>query len=123
MPLRFTIMPYETIYINGAIITNGSRNADFVLQNHCRMLREKEMIKSEEADTACKKIVLLLQEIHLKEHPIDEIVELSRQCIDIVSSLPGSGPYVKAIQQALDDKKTHVALKRGKDLVAYEAQL
>ncbi|WP_128566175.1 flagellar biosynthesis repressor FlbT [Methylobacterium crusticola] len=122
MPLRLNIKPFETIYINGAVISNGDRSTDLVLHNHCRMLRESEMISEAEANTPCKRIVLLLQQIHLKENPFEELNELSRQSIDLLVAMPDVGPHLLAIQQALSEKKTHIALKKGKALVAHEAQ-
>lgn len=122
MPLRLTIMPFETIHINGAIITNGANKADFVLNNHCRMLRGSEMISEGEASTPCKRVVYLLQQIHLKENPFEELNELSQRSIDLLTRLPGSNKYLRDIQQSLAEKRTHVALKHGKALAAYEAQ-
>lgn len=122
MPLRLNIKPHETIYINGAIISNGDRATDLILHNHCRMLRESEMISDAEADTPCKQILVLLQQIHLKENPFDEMNELSRQSIDLLERMPDAGPYLLAIQQALGEKETYTALKKGKNLVAYEAK-
>lgn len=122
MPLRITIMPFETIYVNGAIMTNGSSKADFVLNNHCRMLRGSEMITEKEAITPCKRIVYLLQQIHLNENPFDELNELSKRSIELLTHLPGSSKYLMDIQQSLAEKRTHLALKHGKALAAYEAQ-
>ncbi|WP_244936713.1 flagellar biosynthesis repressor FlbT [Methylobacterium currus] len=123
MPLRLTIMPFETIYINGAIIVNGSSKADIVLKNQCRMLRGSEMISEEEARTPCKRIVYLLQQIHLKEDHSEELRELSSCILELLVHLPGSNKYINNIQNSLDEKKTHAALKHGKALATYEAQV
>ena len=122
MPLRLNIKPHETIYINGAIISNGDRATDLILHNHCRMLRESEMISDAEANTPCKRILALLQQVHLKENSPEEMSELSRQSIDLLARMPDAGPYLLAIQQALGEKETYKALKKGKALVAHEAQ-
>lgn len=45
MPLRLDLKPYEGFLINGALIRNGSRRADILIETACRFLRESEVIK------------------------------------------------------------------------------
>ena len=121
MALKLTIRPGETVYINGAEICNAGSGASLVLKNHCRILRESEMIRESEATSPCSKMVFALQQIVLKENPFEELNELSRLAVQILQVMPSAAPQILEIQQLLSEKKTHVAFKKGKALMALEA--
>lgn len=121
MALKLTIKPGETVYINGAEICNAGSGASLVLKNHCRILRESEMIRECDAISPCSKMVFALQQIVLKENPFEELNELSRLAVQILRTMPSVAPQILEIQQLLSEKKTHIAFKKGKALMALEA--
>ena len=121
MALKLTIRPGETVYINGAEICNAGSGASLVLKNHCRILRESEMIHESDAISPCSKMVFALQQIVLKENPFEELNELSGLTVQILQIMPSAAPQILEIQQLLSEKKTHVAFKKGKALMALEA--
>lgn len=121
MALKLTIRPGETVYINGAEICNAGSSVSLVVKNHCRILRESEMICLSEAMSPCSKMVLALQQIVLKENPLEELNELSRLAVQILQIMPSAAPHILEIQQLISEKKTHVAFKKGKALMALEA--
>jgi flagellar protein FlbT len=119
--LKLTIRPGETVYINGAEICNAGSGVSLVIKNHCRILRESEMIREDEATSPCSKMVFALQQIVLKENPFEELNELSRLAVQILQKMPSVAPRILEIQQLLSEKKTHIAFKKGKALMALEA--
>lgn len=121
MALKLTIKPYETIYINGAEICNSGTNISLVIKNHCRILRESEMIKEEDIRSPCSRLAFILQNVVLKENPFEELNELSQLAVQIMQSMPSAAPYILEIQHALSENRTHVAYKKGKALMALEA--
>lgn len=123
MPLRFTLKPHERLIINGASIRNGRRNADLLIETHCKFLRESEIIHESEATTACRKLCFTLQVIHLSDHPEEAENLFYAQANEILGAMPSTAPYLAAISAALSDKQTHKAIKAGKELIAYEDEL
>jgi flagellar protein FlbT len=121
MALKLTIRPGETIYINGAEICNAGSGASLVIKNHCRILRGSEMIRQDEATSPCSKMVFALQQIVLKDNPFEELNELSRLAIQVLQAMPSAASQILEIQQLLSEKKTHIAFKKGKALMALEA--
>jgi flagellar protein FlbT len=119
--LKLTIRPGETVYINGAEICNAGSGVSLVIKNHCRILRESEMISEDEATSPCSRMVFALQQIVLKENPFEELNELSRLAVQILQKTPSFAPQILEIQQLLSEKKTHIAFKKGKALMALEA--
>lgn len=121
MALKLTIKPGETVYVNGAEICNAGSAATLVLKNHCRILRESEMIQESAVTSACSRMAFALQQIVLKENPFEELNELSRLAVQILQTMPNVAPQILEIQQLLSEKKTHIAFKKGKALMALEA--
>ncbi|GJE46664.1 flagellar biosynthesis repressor FlbT [Methylobacterium soli] len=123
MPLRIELKPFERLIINGAAIRNGDRRSSFLMETQCKFLRESEIITESEADTACKRIHLTLTVIYLSDNPIEPEGLFFAQAADLLKAAPSTAPYLLAIQQELEAKRYHHAIKRGKDLVAYEQTL
>jgi len=123
MPLCITLKPFERLIINGASIKNGSRNSKFLIENHCKFLREGEIIHESEADTPCKKLCVTLQVLHLSENPSEVESLFFRQAVDVMKEMPSAAPFMSAIQDALNEKNTHAAIKAGKQLIYHERDL
>ena len=120
MPLRITLKPNEQMVINGAAIRNGPRSSSFLVETHCRFLRESEIVFEREADTPCKKLCLTLQVIHLSEDP-EEVENLFfAQALEVMRAMPSTAPFLARIQDALAQKQTYLAIKIGKQLIAHE---
>jgi flagellar protein FlbT len=123
MPLRINLKPFERLIINGAAIRNGERSTSLLIETECRFLRESEIITESEADTACKRLCVTLQLIYLAEHPAEADDLLIRQSRELLDAMPTCAPYLLAIQDELANKQYHRAIKRGRELVAYERSL
>jgi flagellar protein FlbT len=58
MGLKLSLRPGEKIAVNGAVIVNGDRRAEFVVENHANILRERDILKAEEATTPARRVYL-----------------------------------------------------------------
>ncbi len=120
MPLRIELKPFERLIINGAAIRNGERRAAFLIETSCKFLRESEIITESEADTPCKRLHLTLTVIYLTEEPTGPLALFYAQAAELLGQAPGTAPYLAAIQEELEAGRHHAAIKRARDLVAYE---
>ena len=58
MGLKLSLKPGEKIAINGAVIVNGDRRAEIVVENHANILRERDILKAEEATSPARRVYL-----------------------------------------------------------------
>ncbi|CAO4146524.1 flagellar biosynthesis repressor FlbT [Methylorubrum aminovorans] len=123
MALRIELKPQERLIINGALIRNGDRRSTFVIENQCKFLRESEILTESEADTAAKRLCVTLQFIYLADNPPEAEDLFVRQATEIMKASPSMAPYILAIQDELSASQYHRAIKRGRELIAYERQL
>lgn len=123
MGLRLTLKPFERLIINGVSLRNGSKSADFLIETHCKFLRESEIIHESEADTPCKKLCVTLQVVYLSDHPAEAEDLFFKQASEILRLIPSSAPFLALIQNELAEKQFHRAIKVGKKLVEHEHKL
>jgi flagellar protein FlbT len=123
MALRLTLKPNERIVVNGTLIRNGGRAGEIIIETHCRMLRESEIIRKEEVDTPCKQIWMTMQVLHLADDPSEAHTLLFTQATELLKVMPSAAPYIAAMSSAIEEGHTHKAIKEVKRLVQHEREL
>lgn len=58
MALKLTLKPGEKIAINGAVVVNGDRRTEFIVENRASILRESDIMRAEEATSPARLIYL-----------------------------------------------------------------
>jgi flagellar protein FlbT len=66
MPLKLSLKPGEKFVLNGAVLTNGDKRASLVLQNKACILREKDIMQPEAAETPARRIYFPIMMLYLE---------------------------------------------------------
>jgi flagellar protein FlbT len=66
MPLKLSLKPGEKFVLNGAVMTNGDKRTSLVLQNRACILREKDIMQPDAADTPAKRIYFPIMMMYLE---------------------------------------------------------
>lgn len=75
MPLKLSLKPGERFVVNGAVLQNGDRRAILLLQNKASILREKDIIQPEEANTPAKRIYFPIMMMYLDPAGADQFYD------------------------------------------------
>ncbi|MFO1014378.1 MAG: flagellar biosynthesis repressor FlbT [Caulobacteraceae bacterium] len=67
MPLKLSLKPGEKFVLNGAVVQNGDRRGTLILQNKASVLREKDILQEEEANTPARRIYFPVMMMYLDE--------------------------------------------------------
>lgn len=67
MPLKLSLKPGEKFVLNGAVVQNGDRRTTLVLQNKASVLREKDIMQPEEANSPSRRIYFPMMMMYLDE--------------------------------------------------------
>jgi flagellar protein FlbT len=67
MPLKLSLKPGEKFVLNGAVVQNGDRRTTLVLQNKASVLREKDIMQQEEANSPARRIYFPMMMMYLDE--------------------------------------------------------
>lgn len=124
MPLRVELKPFERIIIGGSVITNSDTRTAFLIDGDAPILREKDILTAETANTPVKRIYLCVQMMYLENDIpayqdlylgfIKELIEAVpsfREQIEVVSNLILSGALYKSLRELRS------LIKREEDLL------
>ncbi len=90
MPLKLSLKPGERFVLNGAVLQNGDRRATIVLQNKASVLREKDIMQTEEANTPARRIYFPVMMMYLDEGGAskfyDEFIQRMTEFMGVLSN-------------------------------------
>jgi flagellar biosynthesis repressor protein FlbT len=69
MPLRVELKPFERIVIGDSVITNSASRSSFLVDGEAPILREKDTVTAESANTPAKRLYYCVQLMYLKNDP------------------------------------------------------
>jgi flagellar protein FlbT len=123
MGLKVELKAGERIIIGDSVITNDDQRTRLVIEGEAPILREKDILTVEMADTPCKKIYLVVQLMYLSRDPAPH-QELYFQLVrEVIAAAPSTLPYFDRINKHILTGLTYKALKETQRLVEYEKEL
>ncbi|WP_420559163.1 flagellar biosynthesis repressor FlbT [Tepidicaulis sp.] len=123
MALKVELKPGERIILGESVITNDSQRTRLFIEGTAPILREKDIMRVEEADSPCKKIYLVVQMMYLAADPSkhhDLYFELVK---DVSEAAPSVVPLIDAVNNRILTGEMYKALKEARKLVDYEQEL
>ena len=67
MALKLSLKPHERFVLNGAVVENGDRRGVLLLQNKASVLREKDIMQAEAADSPARRVYFPVMMMYLDE--------------------------------------------------------
>lgn len=123
MALKVELKPGERLVIGDCIITNSDQRTRIFIEGKAPILREKDILTVETADSPAKRVYLAIQLMYLD----DDIATLRQDYFklinDIVHAAPSMSSLVDQINNEILTGSLYKALKVAKKLIAYEQEL
>jgi flagellar protein FlbT len=124
MALKITLKPYEKFILGGAAIANGDAKSTFVVENDVPILREKDIMSLDAADTPCKKIYFAIQLMYVDGKNMMEHHKTFWELVkDVVQAAPSRKPMLQEISEYILNDRYYQALKLTKKLIEYEREV
>jgi flagellar protein FlbT len=124
MALKVELKPHERIIIGACVITNTDQRARLLIDgDKIPILREKDILTPETADTAAKLVYLAVQLMYLAPDPIIHHSTYFSLVRDIITAVPSAWPIIEEINNNILCGDLYQALKEARKLVAYEKKL
>ena len=102
MPLRVELKPFERIVIGETVIINSGTRTSFLIDGEAPILREKDTVTAETANTPVKRLYFCVQMMYLK----NDVPRYRSAYLDLVRDLRQAMPGCRA---AIDAVNGHVA--------------
>jgi len=124
MGLKIELKPQERFIIGGAVVKNGDSRTELIIENRVPILREKDILSVDKADTPCKRIYFLLQLMYVEGKDLAEFQKTYWDLVrDVVRAAPSLIGFVDAISEHIISNRYYQALKIARQLIKREEQL
>lgn len=124
MALKITLKPREKMVIDRAVVINGSTACNLFIENVVPILREKDIMREEEAGSPCRKIYFIIQLMYIDQDNLamyhDGYWKLVRELVGAAPSLVG---ILDAISEEIVNSQYYKALKLAKKLILREEEV
>ena len=123
MSLKVELKPGEKLLIGNCVVTNGDQRARFFIDGKVPILREKDILTAETANSPARRIYLAVQLMYIGEN-VEALRRDYFQLInDIVKAAPSTVRIVDEINNEILTGSLYKALKAAKKLIQYEQDL
>jgi flagellar protein FlbT len=123
MALKISLKPGERIIVGGAVITNGPSTTSLMIENPVPILRQKDIITKEQADSPCKRIYLVIQLMYIDGANLPAHHNTYWTLVKgVIQAAPSTLPIIDRISDFILGNKYYQALKQAKKLIAYEEE-
>jgi flagellar biosynthesis repressor protein FlbT len=124
MALKIVLKPNEKLIISGAVIKNTGAKSELVVENNVPILREKDILGFNDADSPCKKIYFVIQMMYVDEKNISEHHKTYWTLVrNVLEAAPSTKPMFEVISTHILHNRFYQALKAAKKLIEYEQEV
>jgi flagellar protein FlbT len=123
MALKVELKPGERFILGDSVITNDDQRTRLFIEGDAPILREKDILRLDDADTPCKKIYLMLQMMYLSPEPTQHYELYFELVKDVLEAAPSTRPMIDNINNKILTGELYKALKETRKLIEYEREL
>lgn len=122
MSLKVELKPGERLIIGACVITNADQRTRLTIDGKLPILREKDILKPDQADTTAKLIYLAVQLMYLEGSFQATRTEYFSLVNAMAVTQPKSIPILDAINNEILTNNLYKALKAAKKLIQFEQE-
>ena len=123
MSLKVELKPHERLIIGSCVVTNSDQRTRLFIDGSAPILREKDILTAETANSPAKRIYFAVQLMYLDNDISTLRGEYFELVNDIVTAAPSCIPIVDEINNDILTGALYKALKAAKRLIQYEQDL
>ncbi|MFL9824219.1 flagellar biosynthesis repressor FlbT [Rhodoplanes sp. SY1] len=123
MALKVELKPGERIILGDCVITNSDQRARLLIEGETPILREKDILTAETADTPAKRIYLAVQLMYTSKDARAYHEIYFKLVSDVLKAAPSTWPLIESVNNHILAGEMYKALKEAKKLIAYEREL
>ena len=124
MTLKITLKPQEKMILGGAVIANGNNaGCQLIIENKIPILREKDILSENDADTPCRNLYFIIQLMYIDEENLAiHQKNYWRFVKEIVKAAPSTVSLIDQINEEIVSGRCYQALKLAQKLIEYEQE-
>src|ERR1700751_6069579 len=123
MPLRVELKPFQRIVIGESVTINSGNRTSFLIDGEVPILRDKDTVTAETANTPAKRLYHCVQVMYLK----NDVARYRASYLSTVDELrraaPCSADMLELVEQHIAEGALYKALKEIRKLIRREEEL
>jgi len=123
MALVIDLKPAERIIIGNALITNDNNRTRLHIEGDAPILREKDILRQEEANSPCKRIYMSIQLMYLAHNPAEMHELYFEQVRAVQNAAPSTATFFLKINDYIMNNQYYKALKEARSLIDHEQEI
>jgi flagellar biosynthesis repressor protein FlbT len=122
MPLRVELKPFERIIVGESVIINSGTRTSFLIDGDAPILRERDTVSEETADTPAKRLYHCVQTMYLK-NDVPRYKASYLGCLnELRETCPDEGELIATVNQHVAAGALYKALKEIRKLMQREQE-
>jgi flagellar protein FlbT len=123
MALKVVLKPFERIVIGQSLVTNSETRTTFLIDGEAPILREKDILTAETANTPVKRLYFCIQMMYL-ENDIPKYQDLYMGFVkDLLEAVPSFRTSIETASKLILSGSLYNSLKEMRKLIAREDEL
>ena len=122
MSLKVELKPGERLIVGNSVITNSDQRTRLTIDGKLPILREKDIMTVDQADTPAKLIYLAVQLMYLEGSFLASRTEYFSLVNAMAMAEPNSIPLLDDINNEILTNNLYKALKASKKLIQFERE-
>jgi flagellar protein FlbT len=122
MPLRVELKPFERIVVGESVIINSATRASFLIDGGAPILREKDTVTEETANTPARRLYYCVQMMYLRNDAARYRELYPRQLAGLRAAMPEGRELIDAANHHVAAGALYKALKEIRKLMKREEE-
>ena len=124
MALKITLKPHEQIILGGAVVENGDVKCELLIKSNTTLLREKDILREEDADSPCRRIYFTIQLMYIDNENLAVHHQMYWKLVrDLINAAPSTIGLIDKINEHIVSNRYYQALKLASELIEYEQEV
>lgn len=123
MALKVELKPGEKLLVGNCIITNSDQRTRLFIDGRAPILREKDILTAETANTPARRIYLAVQLMYIEDDIASTRESYFSLVNEFVAAVPSATEIVNQINNEILTGQLYKALKAAQRLIEYEQDL
>jgi flagellar biosynthesis repressor protein FlbT len=123
MALKVELKPGERIIVGTAVLRNGDQRAKFFIEGQAPILREKDILTADSANSPAKRVYFAVQLMYLDGDTSKQHEAYFGLINEFLGAAPSALPLIAEINNRILSGEYYKALRAARDLILYEQTL
>lgn len=126
MPLLIDFKSGDKLIINGSVLENAGSNTKILVHNNSAILREKEVLSYEDAQTPASRVYFELQGAYISQDETirnEHLKRFNHRLNEFVAACPNAMDIALKVREHVGGERLYKGLKEAQNLIKYESRV